>query len=86
LTSPLQHHLFARRPPWQNHLRSPAGSSAVRCAASCQAKSRLCAGGTRVGVLFVCWPASNGTIAASLRRRVQSSRHTPLCRQPGGDG
>ena len=43
-----------RPPPWQNHLRSLADSSAVRCVASCPAKSRPRAVGTRVAVPFVC--------------------------------
>ncbi len=52
---------------------------------NCQAKSRPRAEGTRVAVRFVCWPAPSGTIVANPRRGVQSSRHTPLCRQPGID-
>jgi len=57
----------------------------VRCVVSCQARSKLRAAGTHVAVPFAGWPASSGTIVASPRRRVQSSRHTPLCRQPGID-
>ena len=41
----------------------------MRCVASCQARSRPRAAETRAEVPFVCWPASNGTIAANLKRR-----------------
>jgi hypothetical protein len=41
----------------------------VRCVASCPAKSRPRAVGTRVAVPFAGWPASSGTIVANLRLR-----------------
>ena len=56
-------------PPSQNLPRSPAGNSAGRSLVNCQTKSRRHAVGTRVGALFACWPASNGTIVANPRRR-----------------
>ena len=37
----------------------------MRYVVNCQARSRPRAAGTRAGVLFVCWPASNGTIVAN---------------------
>ena len=40
------------QPPLRNHLRSRAGNSAVRCVASCQARSRPRVMGTRAAVLF----------------------------------
>ena len=67
-----------RQPLSQNHPRSPANSSAARFLASCQAKSKPRAVGTRVGTLFAGWPASNGTIVANPKRprgvAVASSR------------
>jgi len=58
-----------RLPPWQNHPQYLASNSVARSVVSCQAKSKPRATGTRGGVLFVGWLASNGTIAANPRRR-----------------
>ena len=50
----------------------------MRSVVSCQAKSKPHATGTHAGARFVCWPASNETIVANLKRRrgaaVASSR------------
>jgi hypothetical protein len=68
----------------------------VRCVVSYQAKSKPREVGTPVAVLFVCWPASSGTIVAKpiLRRGARvasiqfvgssSSNHCVILGKTGG--